>query len=225
MRVLILLLLMTSDLCHGETSTSGILLNQAWQKDLYAFAKQHFQHSAWGIAHYERNYLMTKLIAEQEGIAFDSDVVFAAAFLHDLGVFEPYVIAGAEHANTAVTNIEHILTPIGFPMEKIARVKALISGHMFYAHTGDDLLVQAFHDADTLDFLGVIGIMRIVSVTTRHRWATDLPSALKTVERFSKELPAKLVLTSSRTIAENRIAQSQRFLQTLRQETNAGLSL
>ncbi len=225
MRYLLVWLLLVTPWCQADQTSAGIALHKPWQVEIYQFAKQHLQHSAWGLAHYQRNYLLTQRIAEQENIPFDSDVVFAAAFLHDLGVFEPYVVSGAEHSQTAVDNIHSILAPTGFPMEKIAAVNTLILGHMFYSEPGENELAQAFHDADTLDFLGTIGITRILSVTSRHRWAKDLTGALSTIEKFHVELPANLHLASSKKLAQQRIKVAQEFIQSLKIETHSGKAL
>jgi len=152
-------------------------------------------------------------------------VLFATAFLHDIGVFKPYVIEGAEHSKTAIDNIASILQPSGFPMEKINDVKASIKSHMFYAQISKNDIARIFHDADTLDFLGNIGITRIISLTTRHRWATDLTTALTTIEKFNRELPETLIFKSSKEIANKRVQETAHFIQSIKAESKEGLAL
>src|SRR4051794_24241258 len=65
-----------------ETST-GIPLDTQWKQQIYDFALKNVKHPAWGIAHSERNYQLTKTLAAAEHIALDLDVLFASAFLHD----------------------------------------------------------------------------------------------------------------------------------------------
>jgi uncharacterized protein len=211
--------------CFAETTPAGVELNNPWKMSVYQFSKDKLQHSAWGVAHYERNYLLTKEIAKLEHISIDDDVLFATAFLHDIGVFEPYVIEGAEHSKTAADNLTNILKPSGFPMEKIDEVKAAVMSHMFYAQVNQSDIARIFHDADTLDFLGNIGVARILSVTTRHRWATDLSVALATIEKFNKELPDKLIFNSSKEMAKKRVVEADLFISTLKAESNQGLAL
>lgn len=157
--------------------------------------------------------------------SIDEDVLFAAAFLHDIGVFNPYAIEGAEHFKTASDNISSILSSTGFPMDKVNDVKAVIMSHMFYSKVSNSEIARVFHDADTLDFLENIGIARIMSVTTRHRWATDLPTALKKIEKFNLELPEKLIFNSSKEIARNRTKEATIFIQNLKSESKDGLAL
>jgi len=197
-----------SNTCSAEATKTGIKLDKPWKVAIYQFSKDKLQHSAWGLSHYERNYLISKRIAELEDIEIDDDVLFATAFLHDIGVFEPYVIEGAEHSKTATENIVNILQPSGFPMDKINEVNASIMSHMFYAKVSKNDLARIFHDADTLDFLGYIGIARIISLTTRDDWATDLTAAINTIERFNNTLPKKLIFKSSKKIAKKRVKEA-----------------
>ena len=223
--ILFLSSLFVSGICYAENTKAGIALNKPWKATIYQFSKDNLQHSAWGVSHYERNYLLSKKIAKLENIKIDDDVLFATAFLHDIGVFEPYIIEGAEHSKIAVDNVVNILRPSGFPMEKINDVKASIMSHMFYAEVSKNEVSRIFHDADTLDFLGNIGIARIISATTRHKWATDLPAAIKTIEKFNSELPSKLIFNSSKEIASKRAKEAALFVGSLKVESNTGLAL
>lgn len=223
--VLLLSSLFLSSICFAENTKAGIELNKPWKVEVYQFSRDNLQHSAWGVSHYERNYLLAKKIAKLENLDIDEDVLFATAFLHDIGVFKPYAVEGAEHSKTAVDNIVSILKPAGFPMEKINEVNASIMSHMFYAQVSKSDIARIFHDADTLDFLGNIGIARIISITTRDDWATDLPTAIKTIEEFNKELPGKLIFNSSKEIANKRISEVALFIQSLKTESAEGLAL
>ncbi|MCE9688151.1 HD domain-containing protein [Shewanella sp. AS16] len=210
---------------YAATTQSGIDLSKPWQQRVYRFAVDKLQHSAWGLAHSERDYLLAKRIAAAERLDIDYDVLFAAAFLHDIGVFKPYETAGADHAAVAAQHVEQILDQSGFPMEKIREVKRCILSHMFYSTPNDSETARVLHDADTLDFLGNIGIARIISVTSRHRWAKDLPDALESISKFNRELPAKLLYPSSRELAKQRVAEAREFTEALASESIGGLAL
>jgi uncharacterized protein len=220
-----LLIVTNTGIAEDLTTASGIRLDADWKVWVYQFSQDKLQHSAWGVSHYERNFNLATKLAKQEGMAIDSDVLFAASFLHDIGVFEPYVVDGAEHSKTASDNVEALLSPTGFPMEKIDEVKASIMSHMFYANVGKNYTAQVLHDADTLDFLGSIGAARILSITTRHPWAEDLPSAIATVEKFNQTLPGKLVTDSARRISEVRVKEALAFIESINSESSSGTSL
>lgn len=204
---------------------SGIALDTSWKEAVYEFAKENLAHTAWGVEHYERNYLLGLELAEAEPLEIDDEVLFAAAFLHDMGVFEPYVVADAEHSQTATENVESVLNSTDFPIRKIAAVKTAILAHMFYANVPDNNTAIVLHDADTLDFLGTIGVTRILSLSTRHPWASDLDTAVATLENFSEQLPPALKTQTAIAIGKNRVAQMRDFLAALKHETINGTAL
>ena len=216
----------TPDAVAQEThSRSGIALDNTWKQAVYQFAEEKLRHSAWGLEHYERNYLLASELAKRESLTIDEEVLFAAAFLHDMGTFAPYAIAGAEHSQTAVDNLTSVLLDAGFPSEKIPAVNAAVLSHMYYAQVPDDATAIVLHDADTLDFLGIIGVTRILSLTSRHPWASDLQTALTTLENFSTQLPSSLRTDAAKEIGRMRVAEMSAFLSTLRQETLDGAAL
>lgn len=73
-----------------SATATGIQLNTAWRQRLYGFLLENGAHPAWGMAHSERNFQMTLLLARKEGIDTDEDALFAAAYLHDIGALPRY---------------------------------------------------------------------------------------------------------------------------------------
>ncbi len=212
-------------LAQSPYSAAGIALDSEWKQAIYQFAVENLQHSAWGLEHYERNYLVATELAQQDSLTIDEEVLFAAAFLHDMGTFAPYAVTGAEHSQTAVDNLESVLLDAGFPSAKIAAVNSAVLAHMYYAEVPNDATATVLHDADTLDFLGVIGVTRILSLTSRHPWASDLQTALATLENFSTELPESLRTDAAQEIGRTRVAQMRELLSTLRKESVDGAAL
>lgn len=216
---------MHSSFAQVAHSRAGIALDTPWKQAVYQFADENLQHSAWGLEHYERNYLLATELAQRESLLIDDEVLFAAAFLHDMGTFEPYAVAGAEHSQTAVDNLASVLVGAGFPNEKIAAVNATVLAHMYYAEVPDSATATVLHDADTLDFLGAIGVTRILSLTSRHPWARDLKTALATLENFSTQLPDALRTEAAKEIGRTRVVEMREFLSTLKQESLDGEAL
>src|SRR5687768_13359099 len=70
---------------EAVTTQTGIALDAPWKRQIYAFARQELLHPAWGWGHSERDFLLAKDIATKEGLAIDTDVLFAASFTHDIG--------------------------------------------------------------------------------------------------------------------------------------------
>lgn len=100
-----------------QTST-GIALDTEWKKKVFAYAQKNVVHPSWGIMHSERDYQITKKLAADSKITLDLDVLFAAAFLHDLGGIGQFQAEGVDHAVRSVQLVEPLLREWGFPMEK-----------------------------------------------------------------------------------------------------------
>jgi len=76
-----LLVLRGGRLIAAETSIpqtdSGIALDSPWKTTVFQFAKSNLQHSAWGLAHSERDFQLACTLATEEKLMVDTDVLFA----------------------------------------------------------------------------------------------------------------------------------------------------
>ena len=198
-------------------------MSDAWRQQLLAFVER-FKHPAWGVSHCKRVYELSLRLAELQSTEVDRDALFAASYLHDVGAFEPYRRAGVDHAERSLQVADELLASFGFPPECTSPVKEIIQGHVFYANPASRVEAIIFHDADTLDFLGMIGVTRLLSIVGLDDWTPDLASAVKLIQRFSQELPDKLHTPQAREIGKVRQAEMIDYLTTLSDETG-GLEL
>ena len=190
-----------------------------WKSKLLEFVK-HFTHPAWGTTHFQRVYELAIVLVEKQNLDVDRDSLFAAAYLHDIGAFEPYRQEGKDHSEVAIENCSEILLSIGFPEDKIDLVKDIIKSHMFYAKPSNIKESIIFHDADTLDFMGTIGISRILAIVGKEDWTPDLKSAIFLIQKFYDELPLQLYTTTAKEICNERMSEMKDFLTKLSQQTN-----
>ena len=190
-----------------------------WKQELVTFADR-FQHPAWGLSHYKRVYELALQLGKQQSVEIDEDALFAAAYLHDMGAFELYKQTGIDHAERSTQVVEPVLISIGFPAGQMTLVKEIIQGHMFYAQPTTRIEAIIFHDADTLDFMGAIGVARLLSIVGLDDWTPDLRSAINLINRFSQELPDKLITSQAREIGKTRQAEMTTYLNALSHETN-----
>ena len=134
----------------AQTAT-GIPLDAPWKVTIYELARSKFHHPAWGWQHSERNYQIAMELARGDGLRVDTDVVFAAAFLHDMAAFMPCWDAKMEHGDCAAEQSGDILHAAGFPMQKLPAVLAAERGRMYYSSPGTQPEAIVLHDADSLD--------------------------------------------------------------------------
>jgi len=190
-----------------------------WKSKLLEFVKP-FTHPAWGATHFQRVYELAISLVEKQNLDVDRDLLFAAAYLHDIGAFEPYRQEGKDHSEVAIERCPEILLSIGFPKYKINLVKDIIKSHMFNVKPSDFKESIILHDADTLDFMGTIGISRILAIVGIEDWTPDLKSAIFLIQKFHDELPLQLYTPAAKELGIERQFEMKNFLDKLAQQTN-----
>jgi uncharacterized protein len=165
--------------------------------------------------HQPRLYRLACELAD--GRPFDDDVVFAAAWMHDLGVFighrpeEPQALAVWDMLAYAERTVPGLLDQFGFPAQKIATVMAAILTHQ---PSKKPVFFEAvlIHDADILEQLGAIGICRTVAKVGRDTRFPLFCDAIKSLQRNVNELPSLLILESARRIAVSKRLALEEFI-------------
>lgn len=204
-------------------AAAGIPLDSPWKVRIYELAHSRFLHPAWGWQHSERDYLMAVRLAQGDGLHVDTDVLFAAAFLHDMAPFMPCKGPKMEHGECAARQAQAMLRGTGFPMGKLAAVQAAERGHMYYSDPGSDPNAIVLHDADSLDFLGDIGAARLIALTGAK--APSFAPAVKTLRKFLEDIPPRLITRTGRRIGAERAAELQSFLDRLQAESAGGSAM
>jgi uncharacterized protein len=193
--------------------------NVAWRETVRTFAAEHFKHPAWGYSHCVRDYTLARQLAASDHARIDDDVLFAAAYLHDMAAFQPWEDEKLDHSDVGATTIDIVLHGTDFPTSKLEAVRAAIRTHMYYR---DPVGPEAtyLHDADALDWLGAIGIERILALVDPEGGMPTGPDAIRMIEDNLKAVPAKVVSPAGRALVAPRLAQSRQFLEQLRRESD-----
>ena len=173
--------------------------------------------------HQPRLYHLAKRLAE--GQPYDDDILFAAAWMHDLGVFVGHrpedlaALAAWDHIAYAARKVPEIVQQLGFPAAKIPAVIEAIRTHL---PSGKPTSFEGtlLRDADLLEQLGAIGALRAVSKVGRDTRFVRLADPLRSLLRGVEELPAQLRLASARRLAEPRVAILRAFLDAAQAEAD-----
>ncbi|MFA5527848.1 MAG: HD domain-containing protein [Peptostreptococcales bacterium] len=118
--------------------------------------KIHSNHPFAGYDHVERVHGICMELSQ--GLDVDEDVLRVAAYLHDIAV----PIYGAEkHYEKALDVVEGLLRDWGLPEEKYDAVFEAIRTHTRYSNSEPKSLeAKILKDADGIDYLGAVGILR-----------------------------------------------------------------
>jgi HD superfamily phosphodiesterase len=189
-----------------------------WHATVRDFAAKHFKNPAWGYSHCMRDYALARELAAADHVALDDDVLFAAAYLHDMAAFKPWEKEKLDHSDVGAELVDTVLKGTGFPMAKIDAVRGAIRTHMYYRDpVGPEALY--LHDADALDWLGAIGVARIMALVDPNGGEPDGPKAVKMLEDNLKDVPARVLSPAGRARVAARKAELEEFLKDLRRET------
>ena len=167
---------------------------------------------AAGIDHFSRDFDIAKKLAELENIDYDEEILHAACFLHDL-----FDESEEEHNIVAAKIAGEFLLSINFPNEKIEKVQEVIREHL---PNGKPKSKEAIllHDADLIDFLGAIGIVRLSIGAWDWMGKSSLKEFIGVFEKFRKNCYENLVLDKSKELAEKKIKFMDLAIKELKEE-------
>ena len=213
-----LLGVLAASLVSASCAAADAPAGTGWRATVEAFAREHLKHPAWGFSHSVRDYELARALAAEDHVALDDDVLYAAAFLHDIAAFAPYEKPGVDHADEAARIVNGLLAGTGFPMGKVEAVRGAIRTHMFDRKpAGPEALY--LHDADALDWLGAIGVARIFALVDPKGGEPDGPAALKMLKDNLQDVPPGILSSAGRARAVPRQKELEGFLRSLGEES------
>lgn len=189
-----------------------------WRAAVHRFAAANLKHPAWGLSHSVRDYELAKQLAAADKVTLDDDVLYAAAYLHDVAAFAPFSKPNVDHQDEAARIVGSMLEGTGFPMAKIEAVRGAIRTHMF---ARDPVGPEAIylHDADGLDWLGAIGVARVFGLVDPNGGSPDGPTVVQRLEHSLAAVPPRIVSKAGKARAPQRVRELEQFLRDLRAES------
>jgi HD superfamily phosphodiesterase len=190
-----------------------------WRDKVTAFAAKNFKHPAWGYSHSQRDYTLARSMAAADHVTLDDDILFAAAYLHDMAAFPKWAENKKDHSDVAAAKIDMVLAGTDFPEAKKDAVRAAIRTHMFYR---DPVSPEAryLHDADALEWLGAIGVARDFAQVDPNGGRPLPQDALNDLEENRDKVPSRVVTPAGKALIAPRLAEEKAFLDALRRETD-----
>jgi uncharacterized protein len=171
--------------------------------------------------HQPRLYALTRAVGE--GIDYDDDIVFAAAWMHDLGVFlghrpgDPEQLAKWDHVPYTIARCRELLPGWGFPTEKLDAVAEAIRVHQ-PKDAPEVIEGVILRDADILEQLGAIGALRALVKVGRDTRYPTFSSVIPVLTNAVAHLPERLRLASSKSLAIPRVQSLRAFIAAIESE-------
>jgi uncharacterized protein len=174
-------------------------------------------------SHQPRLCPLARMIAADR--PYDEEVLYAAAWLHDLGVFvghrpeDPAALAAWDHVAYAMRKVPQLLEQFGFPSGKSSAVVEAIRTHL---PSGKPTTFEGalLRDADILEQLGAVGVLRTVAKVGRDTRFIRFSDALSALQRNLATLPSQLQLDSARRLAEPKVQSLRAFLEAAEAEAD-----
>lgn len=178
-------------------------------------------HPVWGYAHCLRVHSLARDLAAEEGIPYDTEILRVSTLLHDIGLYKAYALREApDHARRSAVVASRILKDGDFPPRATKVALDAIEHHPPGTPAGSTAESALLKDAVALDYLGAIGMSRILAMVGVEEDVTDIPAAIWHAENLRRRIPDLLIFESSRDVADERVAQMDDFLDDLRSATD-----
>jgi uncharacterized protein len=143
-----------------------------------------------------------------QGLRFDDDILFAAAWMHDLGVFlghrpqDAAALAAWDHVPYTIARTRELLPSWGFPVEKL------------------DDVAEAIRTHQAKEQLGAVGAVRALVKVGRDTRFSTFSSVLPVLRSALEHLPSQLRLDASKEMAAPRVEALRHFIASLEEEAN-----
>jgi uncharacterized protein len=195
----------------------GVAQTKGWRDKVTAFAAKNLQEGLT-YSHSRRDYALANSLAAADHVTLDEDVIFAAAYLHDMGGVSAFAEPNKDHADVSVAKINIVLADTDFPKAKLDTVRAAIRTHNFNRKpVGPE--ARYLHDADALDNLGASGVAWLLENVDSNG---GKPTGQQLIKNFDNTKPIEQgVLTPAGKVElARRLAEQRAFLDALARETD-----
>jgi uncharacterized protein len=190
------------------------------KEEIEALVARVGKHPVYGYAHCLRVHALAVDLARSEGTSYDAEILHAAALLHDIGLYKAYALREpSDHAKRSAVVARRVLQDLDFPSQAGQAVIEAIDHHPPGTSPGAAVESVLLKDAVALDYLGAIGVSRVLAMVGTEDDVPDIPTALWHVESLRQKIPGLLVLQSSKDLACRRIREMDDFLEDLRDAT------
>ena len=175
-------------------------------------------HPVLGFKHCQRVYHMARELSQH--LTLDDEILYISAMLHDMGKYPNYSIPNVDYALRSKGIAANLFKKYNLEANKVNIILEAIEFHMHYSEPDNSDEAIYIRDANILDNLGNIGIMKIFSLVGQDELITSPEDALLRIQIFAEALPKKVYSKTGRRIAVKRREEIMRFLSGIKRQTS-----
>lgn len=186
-------------------------------KELNHILNKSGAHPALGWKHCQRVYHLAKELSQH--LSLDDEILYVSSMLHDTGKYPIYALPNVDHALRSKGIAMNFLKSYKFEQDRLNKILEAIEFHMYYSEPGNSDEAVYMRDANILDNLGNIGIMKIFSLVGQDELISSPEEGLLRIQTFAEALPKKVYSKTGRRIAVKRREEIMRFLSGIKRQT------
>jgi uncharacterized protein len=196
------------------------MTTETWRESVIAYIRVEARPED-KFGHQPRLYALARKIGQD--MQYDDDILFAAAWMHDLGVFpghrpsDPEQLSRWDHVPYTIRRSRELLAEWGFPPEKLDGVTQAIQNHQAKDEP-TTLEGDLLRDADILEQLGAIGILRATVKVGRDTRYPNFSAMIPVLNQALNHLADRTRLIASKAMAESRAEMLRSFFAALHEE-------
>jgi uncharacterized protein len=194
-------------------------------EEIEALVSRAGKHPVWGYTHCRRVLALAEELAKEERLDYDEEILRLAAFLHDIGLYKPYTLReGADHVRRSVAVAARLLRDGDFPPHATRIVLDAIEHHPPGAAPGRSTEAALLKDAVALDYLGAVGLCRVLAMVGLEEDVPNLAAAIQHALNLRRTIPDLLRFNAARRLARERVLEMDDFFANL-EDATANLKL
>lgn len=188
-----------------------------FRKELIEIVEKSGALSACGVKHCFRVYHLAKELSSH--LSLNDEILYTAAMLHDTGKYPVYALKNVDHALRSKGVTANLLQQMMFSPDKLPIVLDAVENHMYYSEPGRSDEAVYLREADILDNLGNIGLMRLFSLVGQDELIQTPEDAIGRARLFADALPDKVVTKAGKRLAIKRREENLRFLAGIKRQS------
>ena len=167
------------------------------------------------LTHGKRVLLLSKLIAEKDGLKYDEDILTFAAYFHDVAAYPYYIkkFSGTfDHALESSKLIPELAREYGY---NDAQIEVIVEATEYHdkPNMGNHIETQLIRNADGVDYLGYMAVARDFT-----KFPGDFGKALTTIKRRKEQFFPIIDLPYAKELAAPRVEELEHFINRFEEE-------
>ena len=168
-----------------------------------------------GFDHVSRVAYWCRYMGKIEGA--DLEALDIAAFLHDIGLNK---VGLPTHHTVSASMAEELLRKEGIDEDRVKQIGRIIERHAMHAPEAERIEEKIINDADRIDHMGAIGIVRAIarSILVKKDYSGDVADVPQLLRDAITNTKKRVYTDTARKLVDEKAAYIEEFIAQLERE-------